>query len=280
MPEARLQPRLFCFGLGYTAAAFARRMLARGWPVAGSTRDPVRANALQALGIAVRDVPAPGDTHLLSSVPPDAAGDPILRAHAAAIAGVRPAWIGYLSTTGVYGDHASGWVDETTPPSPGEPRGQRRLAAEQAWQALDPPAHVFRLPGIYGPGRSAVDQLRSGTAKRVVKPGHLFSRIHVDDIATVLEASIARPNSGAIYNVCDDEPAQSDVVMAHAAALLGVAPPPTISFDDATLSPMAKSFYAESRRVRNERIKRELGVVLAYPSYREGLAEICAAMQV
>jgi len=266
--------RLFCFGLGYSAEALARRLLVRGWSVAGSTREPARQARLAALGIAMADAPPAGTTHILSSVPPDEQGDPILRRFAGAIAGAQPAWIGYLSTTGVYGDHAGDWVDETTVPTPGEPRSRRRLAAEQAWQALDPPAHVFRLAGIYGPGRSAIDQLRAGTAKRVVKPGHQFSRIHVDDIAAVLEASIARPNPGAVYNVCDDEPAQADVVVAHAAALLGVPPPPEVPFAEARLSPMALSFYAERRRVRNERVKRELGVRLAYPTYREGLAAI------
>lgn len=269
-------PQLFCFGLGYSAEALARRLLARGWDVAGSTRDAERRARLIALGIVVLDAPPADTTHLLSSVPPDADGDPVLRAHGAAIARLRPAWIGYLSTTGVYGDRDGAWVDEAAPPQPGEPRSQRRLAAERAWAALDPPAHIFRLAGIYGPGRSAIDQLRNGTAKRVVKPGHLFSRIHVDDIATVLEASIAGPNPGAVYNLCDDAPEQSDVVVAYAAELLGIVPPPAIPYEQAELTPMARSFYAERRRVRNDRIKRELGVILRYPSYREGLKAILA----
>jgi nucleoside-diphosphate-sugar epimerase len=277
MPESGLQdrmPQLFCFGLGYSAEALARVLLAQGWSVAGSTRDAARRARLATLGIAVADAPPAGTTHLLSSVPPDAEGDPVLRAHGDAIARLRPAWIGYLSTTGVYGDHAGDWVDEATPPTPGEPRSRRRLAAEREWQALAPPAHIFRLAGIYGPGRSAIDQLRAGTAKRVVKPGHLFSRIHVDDIAGVLAASIARPDPGAIYNLCDDAPAQSDVVVAYAAELLGIAPPPAVPYEQAELTPMARSFYAERRRVRNERIKRELGVSLRYPTYREGLRAI------
>jgi nucleoside-diphosphate-sugar epimerase len=269
-------PSLFCFGLGYSAEALARRLLAQGWAVAGSTRDAARRARLIGLGIAVLDAPSADTTHVLSSVPPDAAGDPVLRAHGAALARLNLAWIGYLSTTGVYGDHGGDWVDEATAPKPGEPRSQRRLLAEQAWQALAPSAHVFRLAGIYGPGRSAIDQLRNGTAKRVVKPGHLFSRIHVDDIALVLEASIARPNAGAAYNLCDDEPEQSDVVVAHAAQLLGIAPPPAVAYEQAELTPMARSFYAERRRVRNERIKRELGVALRYPTYREGLRAIAS----
>jgi len=272
---------LFCFGLGYSAEVLARDLLrpnpaTAAWRVSGSTRDPERRRRLEALGIAVRDAPGDDATHLLSSVPPDEAGDPVLRAHGARIDALGARWIGYLSTTGVYGDSGGQWVDEATPPNPGEPRSRRRLAAERLWQATRPPAHIFRLPGIYGPGRSAVDQVRSGTAKRVVKPGHLFSRIHVADIARVLRASMARPNPGAIYNVCDDEPAESHVVMQHAAHLLGRAPPPAVPFAEAELSPMARSFYAESRRVRNRRIKEELGVELAYPTYREGLAAIVA----
>jgi len=276
-PESGLQdrmPQLFCFGLGYSAEALARLLLAQGWTVAGSTRDAARRARIAALGIAIADAPPAGTTHLLSSVPPDAEGDPVLRVHAETITRLQPAWIGYLSTTGVYGDHGGDWIDEATPPTPGEPRSQRRLAAERAWQALAPPAHIFRLAGIYGPGRSAIDQLRAGTAKRVVKPGHLFSRIHVDDIAQVLAASIARPNAGAIYNLCDDEPEQSDVVVAYAAELLGIAAPPAVPYEQAELTPMARSFYAERRRVRNDRIKRELGVSLRYPTYREGLRAI------
>ena len=277
MPESGLQdrmPQLFCFGLGYSAEALARLLLAQGWTVAGSTRDAARRARIAALGIGIADAPPAGTTHLLSSVPPDAEGDPVLRVHAETITRLQPAWIGYLSTTGVYGDHGGDWIDDATPPTPGEPRSQRRLAAERAWQALAPPAHIFRLAGIYGPGRSAIDQLRAGTAKRVVKPGHLFSRIHVDDIAQVLAASIARPNAGAIYNLCDDEPEQSDVVVAYAAELLGIAAPPAVPYEQAELTPMARSFYAERRRVRNDRIKRELGVRLRYPTYREGLRAI------
>lgn len=267
---------LFCFGLGYTAEVLARDLLAAGWRVSGSTRDAERRRHLEALGIAVRDAPPDDATHLLSSVPPDADGDPTLRAHGPRIDALGARWIGYLSTTGVYGDSGGQWVDEGTPPNPGELRGQRRLAAERLWRATRPAAHIFRLPGIYGPGRSAVDQLRGGTARRVVKPGHLFSRIHVADIARVLRASMARPNPGAIYNACDDEPVESHVVMEHAATLLGLAPPPAVPFAEAELSPMGRSFYAESRRVRNRRIKDELGVALAYPTYREGLAAIVA----
>ena len=224
-----------------------------------------------------------GATHLLLSAPPDEDGDPVLKAHAADLARLvrRFSWVGYLSTTGVYGDRQGGWVDEATPVNPGSGRSRRRVAAEQAWRALwhdaGLPVHIFRLPGIYGPGRSALDAVRQGRAHRVDKPGQLFSRIHVEDIATTLRASMARPNPGSIYNVADDEPAPAHEVTAYACALLGIEPPPLIPVEKAGLSPMARSFYAESRRVRNDRIKLDLGVTLAYPDYRAGLDAILAA---
>jgi nucleoside-diphosphate-sugar epimerase len=191
------------------------------------------------------------------------------------------AWVGYLSTTGVYGDRDGGWVDETSELRPSGARGRRRVAAETAWLDLwrdrGVPVHIFRLAGIYGPGRSPFDALRAGTAKRIVKPGQVFSRIHVDDLASVLLSSIARPRPGAVYNVCDDEPASPADVVAHAAQLLGAPPPPLVSFDEAALSPMARSFYADNKRVSNALIKTELGVRLRYPDYRAGLAAILAA---
>jgi nucleoside-diphosphate-sugar epimerase len=213
----------------------------------------------------------------LLSAPPDAAGDPVLASHANDLAAARPSWLGYLSTTGVYGDRAGEWVDEQTPPAPQSERAMRRLAAEQAWlawgRAHEMPVHIFRLAGIYGPGRNQLESLREGTARRIVKPGQVFSRIHVEDIANVLEASIAKPNAGAIYNVCDDEPAPPHEVIEYAAKLLNTTPPPLERFEDAarSMSEMALSFYADSKRVRNERIKTELGVALGYPTYREGL---------
>ena len=278
--------RLFCFGLGFSALTLARALPA-GWQVAGTCRSAEACARCSAEGIEAHrfDGSAPpadagrwleGATHLLTSVPPDEDGDPVLRQFGEAIAaaeGLR--WIGYLSTTGVYGDRGGGWVDEDTPPAPNSPRSRRRAEAEQAWlelwRAHGRPVHVFRLAGIYGPGRSAIDQLRAGTARRIVKPGQVFSRIQVADIANVLLASMARPNPGAVYNVCDDEPAPAHEVVTYAAALLGIEPPPEQPFEDAGLSPMARSFYADNRRVRNDRIKRELGVRLHYPSYREGL---------
>jgi len=215
-------------------------------------------------------------------VPPDEAGDPVFDRHRddiAAISGL--AWLGCLSTTGVYGNRDGGWVDESSELRPSGVRGRRRVAAEAAWLDLwrtrNVPVHVFRLAGIYGPGRSPFGALRAGAAKRIDKPGQAFSRIHVEDLADVLMASIARPRPGAVYNVCDDEPAASAEVIAHAAALLGVPAPPLVPFDAAELSPMARSFYDDNKRVSNVLIKRELGVALRYPNYRGGLAAILAA---
>lgn len=287
-------PRLFCFGLGYSARVLARRLAARGWTVAGTSRNSDKRAALEAEGFTLHgftreaplDDPAAaldGVTHILSSIAPDADGDPVLDAHGGtvrALPGLR--WAGYLSTTGVYGNRDGGWVDEDSETRATAPRGRRRIAAEAAWRGLTGnglPAHVFRLAGIYGPGRSALDQVRAGRARRIDKPGHLFSRIHVDDIATVLETSIARPDPGAVYNVCDDAPAPSADVVAEACRLLGVAPPPLVPFAEALadMSPMARSFWSDSRRVRNDRIREVLGVDLRYPDYRTGLAGILAA---
>jgi nucleoside-diphosphate-sugar epimerase len=276
-------PRLFCFGLGFSAQTLASRLKSQGWQVAGTTRTRERAKTLADRGFEAflfgPDAAAGlrGASHVLISTPPDASGDPVLKTHATDLAASRPAWLGYLSTTGVYGDHAGAWVDEYTPPAPQSERAQRRLAAEQAWTAWgrvnDIPVHIFRLAGIYGPGRNQLEALRDGTARRVVKAGQVFSRIHVEDIASVLEASIAKPNAGAIYNVCDDEPAPPHEVIEYAAKLLNLAPPPLERFEDAasSMSEMALSFYADSKRVKNDRIKTELGVRLRYPTYREGL---------
>jgi nucleoside-diphosphate-sugar epimerase len=283
-------PHLFCFGLGYSATFLARRLLARGWRISGTCRTAEKQAALRSLGIAAhlfdRARPLPDAramlrdvTHLLSSVPPDAEGDPVIDLHRAAIDEAAPTlqWIGYLSTTGVYGDRAGGWVDEVSALQPSGQRGRRRLAAEQAWRGLRQPAHLFRLAGIYGPGSSALDAVREGRARRVVKPGQVFSRIHVADIAQVLEASMARPHPGTAYNVCDDDAAPPADVVTFACALLKVAPPPEVPFEQAELSPMARSFYDDNKRVSNTRIKQELGVALLYPSYRDGLPAILAA---
>jgi nucleoside-diphosphate-sugar epimerase len=212
-------------------------------------------------------------------VPPDAAGDPVIDLCGPAIAARRDlAWVGYLSTTGVYGHHGGGWVDENTALTPSGERGRRRVAAERAW--LGPPGlptHIFRLAGIYGPGRSAFDSLRAGRAQRIDKPGQVFSRIHVEDIARTLRASLSKPHPGAVYNLCDDDPAPPADVIAYAAGLLGVPPPPLIPFAEAKLSEMGRSFYDDNKRVRNDRIKQELGVQLAFPDYRAGLAAILRA---
>jgi nucleoside-diphosphate-sugar epimerase len=279
--------RLFCFGLGFSAEALARRLAARGWQIAGTARDADKIERLGREGYvmthfdgevanALVSALLPGTTHLLLSIPPGAHGDPVLAHYAGELMLLGSlTWIGYLSTVGVYGDHGGDWVDETTPPTPNSERTRARVEAERAWLAfgekLGCPVQIFRLAGIYGPGRSAFDKLYAGTARRIVKSGQVFNRIHVEDIATVLQASIARPRAGAIYNVADDEAAPPDAVVSYAAELAGVAPPPAIAFEKADLSPMARSFYDGSRRVANARIKSELGVKLAYPTYREGL---------
>jgi nucleoside-diphosphate-sugar epimerase len=215
-------------------------------------------------------------THLLVSAAPDESGDPFLAAQGPAIAAAPVRWAGYLSTTGVYGDHGGGWVDEDTPLTPGTHRGRLRVAAEAEWRATGLPIHIFRLAGIYGPGRGPFEKVRDGTARRILKPGQVFSRIHVDDIVQVLEASMEAPAPGAVYNVCDDDPAPPEDVLDHAAALLGRPPPPAVPFAAAVLSPMAQSFYAENKRVRNDRIKRDLGIRLIHPDYRAGLAALLA----
>ncbi|MBT6912826.1 MAG: SDR family oxidoreductase, partial [Rhodospirillaceae bacterium] len=217
-----------------------------------------------------------GASHVLVSIPPDATGDPVLDCHGDDIAKLEQlSWLGYLSTTGVYGDHGGGWVDETTTTAPINRRSEWRVLSEQAWLAWgrqhDVAVQIFRLAGIYGPGRNALVNLRQGKARRIVKPGHVFSRIHVEDLARVLQASMAQPNPGAIYNVCDDEPAPPQDVITYGAELLGLSPPDEVPFEQADLSPMAVSFYSDNKRVSNERITQELGIVLQYPTYRAGL---------
>ncbi|MGA1614468.1 MAG: SDR family oxidoreductase [Lutimaribacter sp.] len=279
---------LISFGHGYVAQALGQALLADGWQVFGTTRDASRADALANTGVtpllwsdegAIRTAMGQA-SHLLASAAPGPQGDPVLAAFGPAIAAAAPRlrWAGYLSTTGVYGDHQGAWVDEDTPLTPSTARGQARVLAEAEWQALTAlPLHIFRLAGIYGPGRGPFAKLRAGTAQRIVKPGQVFSRIHRDDIVRVLRASMAHPNPGRMYNLCDDDPAPPQDVIGHAAQLLGLPMPPEIAFDQADLGPMARSFYAESKRVSNARIKQELGVSLAYPTYRQGLASLLAA---
>jgi len=281
--------RLVVFGLGYSGRAIALAAAASGAAVTVVTRDPGRAEAraLAAAGLAVAGFDAPplaGATHLVATAAPDAAGDPVLAAHRDAIVAARPAWIGYLSTTGVYGDRGGAWVDETTEPAPGQPRSLRRRAAEAAWEAAAEEAgatlDLIRLGGIYGPGRSAFDDLRAGTARCVVKPGHAFSRIHVDDIAGLVLAAAARPPARGVrvLHGVDDLPSPSAEVVAEAARLLGLAPPPEVPFEiaRACMSPMALSFWSENRRVANALTKAATGWVPRFPTWREGLAAILA----
>ena len=263
--------QLLVLGLGYTAARFAA---AFPGPVTA-----VRSRA--APGVLTLDDPAlpaaiAAATHILSSVPPAPDGsDPVLVAHGAAIAAAPARWVGYLSSTGVYGDAGGAWVDEV---SPLKGRRSGRLAADEAWQALHPQARVFRLPGIYGPGRSALDRLRAGPVARIDLPGHVFSRIHADDIVGAMLASLDNGHPG-VYNLADDEPAPGEAVTAYAAQLLGIAPAPLQSLDEAPLSPMGRAFYAECRRVANGKMTRDLGYELRYPDYCSGLIACLGEMR-
>lgn len=270
---------LLSLGHGYSAQALALRLIPQGWRVIGTTRSRTRAALFRAEG--VEPLTWPGDlgpalaeaTHILASAAPDAGGDPFLQA-LPELARAKAEWVGYLSTTGVYGDHQGGWVDESTPLTPASERGRWRVQAENQWLATGLPVHIFRLAGIYGPGRGPFEKVRDGSARRIIKPNQVFGRIHVDDIAQVLEASMRQPNPGAAYNVCDDNPCPPEDVLSHAARLLGLPEPPAIPFDQADMSPMARSFYGESKRARNDRIKTELGVRLRYPDYPQGLAAL------
>jgi nucleoside-diphosphate-sugar epimerase len=282
-----MEKRMVVAGLGYAGTAIAAEAAAQGFVVAGTARDPSRARppagvkvvAFAAAGEAIR-----GATHLVVTAAPEEGGDPVLAAHAAAIAAAPDlAWIGYLSTTGVYGDRGGAVVTEEDPPAPAQPRSIRRLAAEEAWRAAaaarGAALDLFRVGGIYGPGRSALEELREGTARRVLKPCHAFSRIHRDDIALAVVAGARRPDGQRVLHLVDDEPAPSADVVAEAARLLGVEPPPLIPFEAARagMSPMALSFWSENRRVANEATKRALGIAWRCPTYREGLRRILAA---
>lgn len=282
------QQKLFCFGYGYTGDYMGHALQdSEGWIVAGTTREQEKRDQLRARNIEAHlfdyHVPLPDPssalkdtTHLLISTPPDDDGDPTYLAHAQDIVNLpNLQWVGYLSTTGVYGDRDGEWVDENTEIRPSTKRGSRRAMAESQWMSLHEshglPVHVFRLAGIYGPGRSALDSIRAGIARRIDKPGHTFSRVHIEDIVQTLLASMARPNPGAIYNVVDDMPAPSHEVIDYACHLMGRPSLPLVPFDDADLAPITMSFYSDSRRVKNERIKQELGVALKYPDYEAGL---------
>lgn len=283
--------RLFVFGYGYSARALARRLAPKGWRVFASVRNAASIEPLAAegvVGVAVDDADGladalAGTSALLITAPPDETGCPGLQTLVRQLARAEafPDWTGYLSTTGVYGDRRGGWVFETSRLAAQSLEGARRVAAERDWlevgRGMGLTVQVFRLPGIYGPGRSALDRLRAGQARRIAAPGQVFSRIHVDDLAAGLEASIARPRAGGVYNLCDDEPTANSDVIAYAAGLLGMIPPPEIALEAAALSPAARRFYAESKRVSNARAKAKLGWRPAYPTYREGLAAILAA---
>lgn len=274
--------RALVLGHGYSAGFLTPLLRAKGWQVQGTTRgSPERVAAAGAEPLlwsdaeAIRAAIAHADAILVSAGPEDGR-DPALASYGTALVKARAAWLGYLSTTGVYGDHQGGWVDEDTALTPSTRRGGERVAAEAEWQALAAaqglPLHIFRLAGIYGPGRGPFAKVRSGTARRIIKPGQVFSRIHAEDIAQALLASIHAPRAGAIYNLCDDDPAPPEDVIAYAAELLGLPLPPAEDYATAEMTPMARSFYAESKRVSNRRMKQELGIRLRYPDYRSGLA--------
>lgn len=287
--------RLFCFGYGYTAdyLGHALQTNEEGWTIGGTTRDDERRKELLARRVRARifdenhPISDPNTlfnrfSHLLISVPPNDAGDPVFNMHAEEISRLKKLkWVGYLSSTGVYGDRNGGQVDENSEVRPTSQRGSRRALAEKQWLSLyhqhGIPVHIFRLSGIYGPGRSALDSVRAGVARRIDKPGHAFNRIHVEDIIQVLLASFANPNPGAVYNLADDSPAPSHEVIAYACQILGLPIPPVIPFDEADLAPITLSFYKDNKHVLNHRLKKELGVHLKFPDFRSGLEECLSA---
>jgi nucleoside-diphosphate-sugar epimerase len=283
---------LFCFGLGYSARALAARLAHQGWTIAATSTTPAGLDRIAALGYEpfAFDGTTPGvgiaaalatSTHVVVSAPPGPGGDPVLAHHAMDLASSASlGWVGYLSTIGVYGDWQGAWVDESCEVRPSSDRSVRRAGAERAWLTwgtqAGKPALIFRLAGIYGPGRSAIDNLREGTARRLIKPGQVFNRIHVDDIAGCVLCAIERSPRHTIYNVTDDMPAPPQDVIEYAAGLLGLPVPPPIPFDEAILSPMGASFYAENKRASNARAKGDLHWRLHFPTYKEGLSSIAA----
>lgn len=279
---------LFCFGYGYSCEYLSRALKAAGgWDIAGTTRDPEKRRALRDQDIKAflfsNDIPLADPlymmrdaTHILISTPPSDHGDPSFLFHGEDILKLpKVEWVGYLSTTGSYGDRGGEWVDETARARPTTQRGSRRLKAEEQWLSLfethNIPVHIFRLAGIYGPGRSALDSVRSGVARRIDKPGHAFSRIHIDDIVQILMASMHNIRPGEIYNVCDDEPAPSHEVIDYACQLLGIESPPLQPFDKVDMAPITRSFYTDNKRIKNDKIKTDLGISLKYKTYKDGL---------
>ncbi|NGP54524.1 SDR family oxidoreductase [Thioalkalivibrio sp. XN8] len=289
LPRRLADRHLFCFGCGYSAGRLARELLAAGARVSGTSRTPSGADRLDKLGITAhvfdgsKPLPAAafdGVTDVLSSIPPGEDGDDgVLTGHGRILAGLPTlGWTALLSTTGVYGDTRGTWIDESAPTDPRTPGNERRVACEERWLAWGcahgRPVQIFRLPGIYGPHRSPFARLRTGEARRIVKPGQVFNRIHVDDIVAALLLAMRAPRAGPVFHLADDEPAPADEVLTHAAALLGLPPPPAVPYDAADLPPMARHFYEECKRLSNGRVRQELGFVPRYPTYREGLAAI------
>lgn len=287
--------RLMIFGFGYSARAVAARMRPKVPDIFGTTRDPEKIDEIAAMDVtpllfdASKTFPQKGGERaalisqtalVLVSIAPGEAGDPVLQHFTVELTAAKPKSLVYLSTVGVYGDHDGAWVDETSERRPVSKRSKERAAAENAWRGFSDktgvPVAVIRLAGIYGPGRGPFEKIRRGTARRIIKQGQVFNRIHVDDIAQIVEAAFERRANG-IFNGADDEPAPPQDVLTHAAELLRMPPPPEAAYNEATLTPMARSFYGENKRVRNDKIKRELGVRLAYPTYREGLRAVLAA---
>jgi nucleoside-diphosphate-sugar epimerase len=278
---------LFCFGYGYSSDYLGHELSRQGWKISGTTRSVEKRDELKSRGICAHifDDEKPlfdpytvlnGVTHLVLSTPPDDEGDTVFNAHGIDLTRIPSLkWVGYLSTTGVYGDRNGEWVDETSEVRPTSKRGSRRAEAENQWLSLhrqyNLPVHIFRLAGIYGPGRSALDSVRAGMARRINKPGHVFGRIHVEDIVQILLASMDKPSPGSIYNVCDSNPAPSHEIIAYACELLNRPVPPMVDFEDANLAPITRSFYMDNRRVSNAKIKEQLGVELKYPDFKAGL---------
>lgn len=281
--------RLFIFGYGFSARALVRQLQPMGWSISATFRtsaQPLLVDGVRPVAVTDRealDSALAEATAVLVTAPPTAEGCPALPVIVPSLArtGGFPDWLGYLSTTGVYGDRGGGWVFENSPLAAQSLEGARRVAAERDWlevgRGMGLTATVHRLPGIYGPGRSTLDRLREGRARRLIAPGQVFSRIHVEDLAAGLAASIAQPRAGGIYNLCDDQPAPNSDVVTYAAGLLGIEPPPEEVLDLSTLTPQARRFYGESKRVSNARAKGELGWRPAFPTYREGLTAILAA---